>query len=219
MTGVVPLLGLLQEPRQTALLIYTLFAGVMLCRPRLVRVAGSWRLPAWLCFALLLWGAGLVAEVLAWTNEYLARKPEPALFHPQLGPDLLLVSGMFVGWAAAWLAAARWHRYSLWDVFAITGTLGVLIEQNGAVLRAVVAGLGVNPAQSAIMVAFVFALYGSVPGIAYAMAGARLEGAARRGWLRVPLALALLFAGGKAGAFVVRLCAGALGLVPAPHPM
>jgi hypothetical protein len=219
LSGVIPLFGLLQRPRQTALLIYTIFAGVMLCRPWLARAARHCRLPSWLCFTLLLWAAGLVSEGLAWTNEHLAGKAEPALFHPQMGPDLLLVSGMFFGWAAAWLLAARWYRYSLWDVFATTGILGVLIEQNGVVLREVIAGLAVNPAQSAIMVLFVFALYGSVPGTAYALLHWRLQDAPRRGWLRLPLALALLFVGGKAGAFIVRLCADALGLVPAPRPM
>ncbi len=219
LTGVIPLFGLFQQPRQTALLIYTIFAGVMLCRPWLARGVRRCRLPSWLCFTLLLWAAGLVSEILAWTNEYLAGKAEPALFHPQLGPDLLLVSGLFLGWAAAWLIAARWYRYSLWDVFATTGIMGIVIEQNGVVLRAVIAGLAANPAQSAIMVLFVFALYGSVPGIAYALLPSKLQDAARGGWLRVPLAMALLFAGGKAGALLVRLCAGALGLVPAPHPM
>jgi len=167
----------------------------------------------------VLWTVGLVSEILAWTNEHLAGKAAPALFHPELVPDLILVSGLFLGWAAAWVAAFTRYRYSLWQVFALTGLLGVFIEQNGAVITAVVALLRVNPVQSAVMAVFVFAVYGSIPGIAYLAVSGRVTLAERRSWVQVPLAIALLFVGGKAGAFLVRVVADGLALIPPPRPI
>jgi hypothetical protein len=214
-SGVVPLLGMLQHPPQTTLLIYSVFVGVLLVAPRAGLQGGAAGLtsPAAARFTAAMLAAGLVAEVLAWFNEYAARKAAPALFHPQLVPDLILVSGLFLGWAAAWLGAASLYRFGLREVFVTTGVLGVAIEQNGAVMAGVVQLLTVNPLQSLVMATFVFLVYGSITGLAFVAAESRLPRPPRRGWLKYPLACAFLFAGGKAGAWIVRIVADALHLI------
>jgi len=218
LSGILPLFGLRQTPPTTALIIYSCFVAVWFARAPLARVLSRVKSPR-LAFVALMLAWGWIAELLAWSNEYLARDPHPALFHPQLAPDLLLVSGLFLGWAAAWLVAFRIAVYPLRVVFIANGLLGVVIEENGAVARAVLAALGTNPLQSLIMALYVLALYGAVPGLAMLGLEPRLATSTRRGWWRVPVAMALVFVSGKLGAWIIRVAADAAGLVPPPRPI
>jgi hypothetical protein len=218
-SGVIPLFGLLQQPPQTTLLIYTLFALALLARPYLRRRFERMAIPTPVLFAATMLLVGWIAEVCAWFNEYAARKTHPALFHPQLGPDLILVSGLFLGWAAGWLAALNRYRFGLREVFVTTGVLGVGIEQDGAVLSAVLQMLGVNPLHSLLMAVFVFLVYGSITALAFAVVESRLTPPVRDTWWKYPIACLLLYLGGKAGAWLVRVCADALGLIATPRPI
>jgi len=83
----------------------------------IVRLPGSAALHLVVAFLL----SGSLTETLAWINNYSKEAPQPALLHPQLIPDLILGMGFYGGWALAWLIAFRWFRFTLLEVFLVTG--------------------------------------------------------------------------------------------------
>ncbi|RPI38883.1 MAG: hypothetical protein EHM59_22705, partial [Betaproteobacteria bacterium] len=186
LSALLPLPGLLTSPPDTMLPIYSLFVVVVFARRPFEAAAKSLRIPRSLAFGALILVSGLFTETLAWTSSYLARAPEPALLHPQLAYDLLLSPVVYGGWALAWPILMRRWRYSLAEVFAIQGIYGVLLEQQGAVLRQ---GLASMP-WGVVMWAYVFLVYGSAIGLAYLPfeRSYAAEGR-RRGWGRLPAAL------------------------------
>lgn len=188
MSALLPLTGLLTSPPDTMLAIYSLFVVAVFARRPIEALAARVRVPRALAFAALVLVCGLLTETLAWTSSYLARAPEPALLHPQLAYDLLLSPVVYGGWALAWPLLMRRWRFSLVEVFTIQGIYGVLLEQQGAVLRQ---GLASLP-WGVVMWAYVFLVYGSAVGLAYLpFERAYASEDRRRGWTRLPAALAL----------------------------
>lgn len=197
--------------------IYSLFVAAVFARRPIEAAAARLRLPRALAFAALVLVSGLLTEALAWTSSYLARAPEPALLHPQLAYDLLLSPVVYGGWALAWPLLMRRWRYSLAEVFAIQGIYGVLLEQQGAVLRQ---GLASLP-WGGVMWAYVFLVYGSAVGLAYLpFDRSYAADGKRRGWARLPAALVVTLLATIVSSLV---WAGLLHLagfsIPAPRPI
>jgi hypothetical protein len=200
-TGAIPLLGLLSTPREVTLIIYTLFVMVVVLRERFAHPPVGQAAAGPVRFWLLLLGTGVVTECLAWSNAYLKCDPQPALFHYQLGPDILLAAGFYSTWAVAWIVVQRFFAFSLKQAFITQGLYGVFVEQQGAIFRA---GLASMPLGLVIWT-FVFLVYGSTLGIPFALSRAdiRLPGDRRstRAWkyLAAGLLLALLLVPVSAG--------------------
>jgi hypothetical protein len=217
LSALLPLPGLLASPPDTMLPIYSLFVVAVFARRPIEAAAARLRLPRAVSFAALVLLSGLFTETLAWTSSYLARSPEPALLHPQLAFDLLLSPVVYGGWAMAWPLLMRRWRFSLAEVFAVQGIYGVLLEQQGAVLRQ---GLASLP-WGVVMWAYVFLVYGSAVGLAYLPFEDSYAADGRRGgWARLPAALVVVLL----ATIVSSLAwAGLLHLVgfniPAPRPI
>lgn len=215
LTALVPLLGLTSRPPDVMLLIYTVFVAGCLFQRRLAALVG--RLPGPLALQLLLGFliAGALTETLAWTNNFLKAAKEPALFHPQLGADLIIGIGFYGGWAAAWWIAFRWFRFKLWETFVITGLQGIFFEQLGAVFLAMVRAWAANPFLSVLLGLYVFAVHGSAAGLAMVPVLQRLDAPARsRSWLRFPVVIALMVGLAFAGCWLVQAVASLFGGLP-----
>ena len=192
-SGLVPLLGLLGSPPDTMPLIYTFFVFAFLFRGNLTaffeRLPGHASLHLFILFLL----SGSLTETLAWIGNFLKGAREPALFHPQLIPDLILGIGFYGGWAIAWLLAMRWFRFTLLEAFVVTGIQGVFFEQLGAVFVQMVGVFVSNPLLSIFLGVYVFAVHGSVTGLAFAPLVSRFDEPAKsRRWIRFPVVVALM---------------------------
>lgn len=77
--------------------------------------------------------ACLVLETGAWAHNFIRDAAEPALFHPQLLPDLLMAAGFHAGWWLAWWWLLRRWRYTTGEIFAIAAPHGVCVEQQGRI--------------------------------------------------------------------------------------
>lgn len=215
LTALVPLLGLTSRPPDVMLLIYTVFVAACLFQRRLAALVG--RLPGPLALQLLLGFliSGALTESLAWANNFLKAAKEPALFHPQLGADLIIGIGFYGGWAAAWWIAFRWFRFKLWETFVITGLQGIFFEQLGAVFLAMVRTWAANPFLSVVLGLYVFAVHGSAAGLAIAPVLQRLDAPARsRSCLRFPVVIALMVSLAFAGCWLVQAGASLFGGLP-----
>jgi hypothetical protein len=184
LSGAIALLALFGSSPDPTPLIYAAFVALWFARPLLPRTHGR---PSPARFAIALIGSGLALEVLAWLSNFLKCSPAPAMMHPQLAPDLLLGLGFYGAWAAAWLLLLRRYTFTAGQLFVTQGIFGVLVEQQGAIF---VAGLATLPA-GLLLWLYVFAVYGSVAGIAALIAGVPGDGA-RAGRWRFPLALLLM---------------------------
>ncbi len=214
----IPVLGFVTSHNAT-LLIYTLFIVALLNCQRLSATFARIRLPDAVAFFCAVLISGWLTECFAWLGSYLNRDKTPALFHPQLIPDLILAIGFYGGWALAWLLVLRRWRFTLGQVFVTTGILGIFVEQNGAVVVAIIASLG-NPLVAAILALYVFAVYGAIMGLPYLLAGRRLPGAGQHtGWLKYPTILLGMFVAARLVFLVVALLATALHLIPPRQPI
>lgn len=83
----------------------------------------------------LIVASGLFVEFFAWLHNFQAQTPNPPLFHPLLGPDLLIGLCFYASQAVGWLLVERLWGLRLRDVAALAAVYGVCIEQLGAVLR------------------------------------------------------------------------------------
>lgn len=217
LSALLPLPGLLAAPHDTMLPIYSLFVAAIFLRQPIEATVARVRLPRSLAFGLLVLASGLLAETLAWTSSYLAQAPEPALLHPQLAYDLLLSPVVYGGWALAWLLLMRRWRFSLVEVFTIQGLYGILLEQQGAVLRQ---GLASLP-WGIVMWAYVFLVYGSAIGLAYLPFERAFTGEPqRRGWPRLPIALGVTLLATVVSSVVWIAALHLLGItIPDPRPI
>ena len=205
LSALLPLPGLLSSPPDTMLPIYSLFVVAVFARRPIEAAAERLRIPRPIAFALLVLASGLLAETLAWTSSYLARDPEPALLHPQLAYDLLLSPVVYGGWALAWPIVMRRWQFTLAEVFTVQGVYGILLEQQGAVLRQ---GLASLP-WGVMLWAYVFLVYGSAIGLAYLPFERNYAAEARpRAWTRLPIAL---------GALLLMTIVSSLGWMTALH--
>lgn len=109
-SALVPFLGLLEQPPDVTLLIYSAFVGVQLARRSVTSDPSRSIASTSLVLVGAFVAAGLLVEVLSWLGEYLRCTPDPALLHPQLVPDLALAVGFYGAWAIGWaLTLARFH--------------------------------------------------------------------------------------------------------------
>ena len=116
------------------LLSYTAFVVVVLFLRRFETLMDHLPGTAALQLVVLFLISGSITETLAWLNNYWKAAPQPALeFHPQLFAHLIVGIGFYGGWAVAWLIMFHWFRFTLLEVFLVTGFLGIGFEQLGAV--------------------------------------------------------------------------------------
>jgi hypothetical protein len=214
-SGVVPFLGLLGRPPDTALLIYSCLVLAVIFRRLLVAAANA--LPVSPTLQLFGWFliSGALTETFAWLNNYLKSAEHPAVFHPQLLVDLLIGVGFYGGWAAAWRTAFRWFRFELWESFVITGLQGIFFEQLGAVFVAMVRALPANPLLSLLMGVYVFAVHGSAVGLAMVPILPQFDqGNRSRHWVRFPIVIGLMVAFAFAGCWLIGVLALPFGGLP-----
>jgi len=197
-------LVLLACPDSPVLLPYPLLVLVVLCGWRLPRIGGA---ATSLLLSTLL--ATFVLETGAWAHNYLRDAPEPALFHPQLLPDLIVAVGVYASWWLTWWWALRRYRFTTLQVFLTSGLYGVLIEQQGKIF---IAGLSTMPT-GLLLWAFVALAYGSTMALATFLVRDRFD-AQRDGRWKLPLTWLLLFAMTFATSFAWGLVLQATDAIP-----
>ena len=151
LSGLLPILALLNPQPDPTPLIYSIFVLTYVIRRRSASISEEARASTW-SFGLAIVGYG----------NFVKCAPQPALMHPQLLPDLALGIAFYGGWAIAWVVLLRYFSFSLRQVFCAQGAFGVLIEQRGAIF---LSGLAVMPF-GLVLWTYVFLVYGSVVGIA-----------------------------------------------------
>lgn len=183
--GSIAFLGLLARPPEVMLFIFTCFCMALPFHERLADLAD--RLPGQFYVKLLVsfWVVGSTTEIVAWTNNYLKEASEPALFHPQLVPDLIIGLGFYGGWAVAWWICSRWFSFSIAEAFIITGLQGIFFEQLGAVFLVMLQLVAAAPFQAVLLGLYVFLVHGSIVGLALLPFGRKLnrEGGSKH-WVR-----------------------------------
>ncbi|KAB2883503.1 MAG: hypothetical protein F9K34_11630 [Albidovulum sp.] len=205
LSGLLPLAGLAARPVDTQALVWTGFVAVVLPAPA-PRISAR-------RFLLAAIATGMAVELAAWAGHYAACSPEPALFHPQLGRDLLIGVGFYSGLGLTWAWLVRRFGFSVGECFAVNGAMGVFLEQQGA---AFLAGLQALP-EGALLWVFVFLIYGPMAAIPRRLAiPAGTAAPPRRPW-HYPVAALAASAGAFAGTYAFGLVLMALGLLPEPR--
>lgn len=161
-SALIPLLGLLNDPPDLMLPIYTLFVLAFFGRRHVQRAARRVPLPVSLFSVVLFVVAGLLTETLAWASSYLANEAEPALLHPQLFADWILAVPLYGSWGVTWVLLRRRWDFTLRATVVLMGLYGILAEQLGAVF---ITGLFAMPA-GLLLWTYVFAVYGAFAGLA-----------------------------------------------------
>ena len=215
-SGLVFLLGLFSRPPDTMPLIYAFFVLVYLFRNKLnalfKHLSGHTSLHLFILFLL----SGSLTEILAWIGNFLKGAQEPALFHPQLIPDLILGIGFYGGWAIAWLIAFRWFRFTLLEAFVVTGFQGIFFEQLGSVFLEMLTLFPSNPFLSLLLGAYVFVVHGSITGLAVTPLIHHFDLPHRsRHWVRFPVIIALMVSLAFIGTWLIATCAFLFGGLPA----
>lgn len=189
LSGIIPLFGGIGNPtlgHSVVVLFYFL-------RSRVTSVIEKIPLHAQVKLGLLIMIFSLgILESLSWLGEYLAKSHNPALFHPQLIPDLLATSGFYFGHVIAWLILLRFFKFSLPQVFITQGLYGVLAEGNGAIFMQ---GLTTFPLGIWLWV-FVFFAYAPAVGTAYLLTENQLKQSLnpqRNSWIKYPLTIILMY--------------------------
>ncbi len=176
----------------------------------------GWRLPVsgapWQRLLVSTLLCTFVLEATAWLDNYLRNNPAPALFHPQLIPDLIYSVGVYGAWWLTWWLVLRRYRFTTLQVFLTTGLYGVILEQQGTIFLAGLAGM---PA-GLILWTFVAIAYGSTMGLAFFLVRDSFTVARDTGW-KYPLAWAALFVLTVATSFVWGLVLLALRFAPPPR--
>ncbi len=214
-TGLVPFLGLFSEPPGVMALLYSLFVAAFILRKqaRMIyqKLPGAHAVKVTVLFLL----AGVLTETLAWLDNYLKAAQEPTLFHPQLLADLIIGTGFYGGWAAAWLIVMRWFRFSVKEAFLVTGLQGIFFEQLGAVFVAMLVALSSNPVSAVFLGVYVFLVHGSVAGLAMIPIEADADRRKRSShWVRFPVVIVLMVSLAFTGCAIVGLVSGLFGGLP-----
>lgn len=225
-TGCIPVLGLFDPAPDPMLLLYSIFVFAFLFRHRLVGFVKRIPLKSSVKFALLVIAAGLLAECLAWLGNYISHSENPALFHPQLIPDLILGIGIYLGYAAAWIIILRYYRFSLLSVFVAGGLFGILVEGFSDMsywpLIFIIKNLITDPVTSILLSAYLFVVHGSVMGLGYFLVEDEFRENDRNksnSWIKYPIAIVVMFAGALIFSFIFSLIVKSLGLIPEPGPI
>jgi len=151
-----------------------------------------WRLPkigkpaVQLLFATFL--CAMLLETSAWLSEYIKNGIQPALFHPQLIPDLLISMGFYAAWWLTWWLALRQYHFTTAQVFTTTGLYGVFIEQDGRVFLAGLQSLPIG----VVWWLLVFVAYGSTMALAFWLVRDSFT-ATRNHWIKYALTWIGLF--------------------------
>lgn len=201
LSGLLPLAGIMARPVETQALVWTVFVAVLLMAPG-QRTSGPG-------FVLAAVATGMAVELAAWAGHYAACTPQPALFHPQLGRDLMIGAGFYAGLGLAWAWLVRRFGFSVGECFAVNGAMGVFLEQKGAAFLAGLQGLP----QGAVLWVFVVLIYGPMAAIPPGTPSPR-----RRLWHFAAAALAA-GAGAVAGTYAFGLVLMVFGLLPEPRPI
>ena len=113
-----------------------------------------------------------------------------------------------------------WWEFSVRAAFITVGAWGLLIEQQGRAILAIVEALSALPFQALVLALQVFAVYGAIDGTAHLVASPDGSGQSRRrAWLKYPAAMATLTLGAYLGTGAVVLLATWLGGLPQPGPI
>ncbi|MGH3713613.1 MAG: hypothetical protein ACRDT4_09175 [Micromonosporaceae bacterium] len=153
------------------LAIYSVFALAFLVRRPLRRAVARVPLGPRTTVGILIVLVGLLREVLVWTAEYLQGDATTALWHPQLGPDLLFNLGVYAAWGIGWGVALVWFRYRLAEAVVLQAVFGLVVENFGQSLLAAIVTL---PA-GLLLLAYAMILSGSTVGLAWLLAGDKLR--------------------------------------------
>lgn len=179
-SGILILLASINSP---VLLPYPLFV---------LAVMRGWRLPKINPPAVHLLVSTLICtfflETSAWLDNFVKNSPEPALFHPQLIPDLIISFGVYIAWWLMWWLMLRRYHFTAKEIFITTGLYGVLMEQNGKIF---LAGLSMFPL-GIVLWLLVFIAYGSTMALAFFLVRDSFT-ATRQAWTKYLLAWGGLF--------------------------
>jgi len=171
-------------------LIFPLWIFVSLYREPLQRVfAGRARM-----FLLAGMVFGLVIEVFAILDN--VGEPvsvsEVTLFHPQALPDLMVAFFYYLSLIGVWYLFLRKVALTPGAVMIVGGLFGVIVEQDGAMLRAIVE----HGLVGVLMAAFVFFVHGLYPMLAYQLTFENFStDRTPPRWWHWPLAFAVLWMG------------------------
>lgn len=211
-SGIIPVGILALSGYDTMLCVYTIFVASYLLIPNLVttRAFGT----ALRFFSLFLI-SGTLTEILAWLSGYLAGKPFPEVFHPQLIPDIIIGFGYYGGMAVAWILVLRRFRFSLVSAMIVAGAYGVFAEQDGAIVVVVLQGLAVGNLGVILLGLYVFVVYASFTGIAFAPFMRHFDSPTRSShWLRFLLVPVLLYVFTHAGVILIFVISEVFGGLP-----
>lgn len=137
---------------------------------------------------------GLVIEVFAILDNI--GEPvsvrEVTLFHPQALPDLLIAFFYYLSLIGMWYLFLRKVALTPAAVMIIGGLFGVIVEQDGAMLRAIAE----HGMVGALMATFVFFVHGLYPMLAYQLTLENfLPDRRSPRWWHWPMAFAVLWVG------------------------
>jgi hypothetical protein len=191
LTALIPLLGVLSQPPDANLLIYTLFVLVYLAQERLQPFIARIPLSPLLKLFILIYVGGLLSESLVWWSNTASGDIHQTGFYTDYGTHITYYFGFYLVVALIWTVVLRFFRFTILQVFLAAGVLfGVVIEQRGAIL---LAGLASMPA-GLVLWLYVALVYGSYPAMAYTLVYPEFEVYARREtMLKYPLVILLLW--------------------------
>ncbi len=137
---------------------------------------------------------GLVIEVFAILDNI--GEPvsvrEVTLFHPQALPDLMVAFFYYLSMVVVWYFLLRKVALTPAAVMIIGGLFGVIVEQQGAMLRAIVE----QGVVGVLMATFVFFVHGLYPMLAYQLTYENFSpDRTPPRWWHWPLAFAVLWVG------------------------
>ena len=195
------------------LIIYSIFCLALFFREKISRMNSRVPFPLRLIAAFII--TGFISETLAWTGSFFGKEEAPALFHPQLFPDLYMSVGFYGGWGVALYFILKLWKLGLKEIFIMAGIIGVAIEQNSAVLLLILQALTVNPLIAIFMALFLFVVYGSIAGLAFILAGKDPGTEAKEGrWYKYPVTISLMYISSLIFFYLLALLGKWAGLIP-----
>ena len=109
----------------------------------------------------------------------------------------------------------HWFRFTLFEAFFVTGIQGIFFEQLGAVFGQMIAVFASNPLLSIFLGVYVFAVHGSVTGLAFTPLVSRFDELQKfRHWARFPVVIALMVCLAFLGTWLIGACTLLFGGLP-----